>query len=233
MSPLWSQLAAAASINLSNAQIAQLDRYLDLLFEANATMNLTRITDRAQAQVLHIADALSLLPFLPSGRHTIADIGSGGGVPGLPLAIARPDARVTLIESTQKKAAFLSRTVSVLGLANVTVLPQRVEDVAHSPRRESFDIVTARAVGPLPLLLEWCLPLLKKGGQLLAMKGAKVGEELPASEKALKLLNAGPPAVRNVDLPGTEHHVIVVILKTGRTDPKYPRTPAETQKRPL
>src|SRR5438874_1737958 len=109
MNPLWQQLADRASISLSQEQIDRLSRYLDLLLEANQQMNLTRIDTRAEAEVGHVGDSLTLLPFLPRASFSLADIGSGGGVPGIPLAIVHPDAQVLLIESTQKKAAFLDR----------------------------------------------------------------------------------------------------------------------------
>src|SRR3954462_13041389 len=104
MNELWAQIAARADIALSPAQHALLARYLDLLLAANERMNLTRITERAAAEIQHVGDALTLLPYLPAGAFALADLGSGGGVPGIPLAIARPDARITLIESTRKKA---------------------------------------------------------------------------------------------------------------------------------
>src|SRR3954468_17773194 len=116
MNELWTTLATAANIQLIETQSALLSRYLDILLAANQTMNLTRITDRAQAELLHIADSLTLLKHLPPTPFSLADIGSGGGVPGIPLAIARPDARVLLIESTKKKAAFLRQAATELGL---------------------------------------------------------------------------------------------------------------------
>src|SRR5215217_1951563 len=111
MNALWNDLTARAGVTLSDEQHALLSRYLDLLLAANATMNLTRITDRAAAEVQHVGDSLTLLPFLPKDAHRLADVGTGGGVPGIPLAIVRPDARVLLIESTKKKAAFLRSAV--------------------------------------------------------------------------------------------------------------------------
>src|SRR4051812_498931 len=121
MNNLWDDLGARAGVALSSDQHALLGRCLDLLLAANETMNLTRITDRAAAEVHHVADALTLLPFLPPGPHSLADVGTGGGVPGIPLAVARPDAQVLLVESTKKKAAFLRSAVEQLGLANVKV----------------------------------------------------------------------------------------------------------------
>jgi 16S rRNA (guanine527-N7)-methyltransferase len=234
MNPLWNDLAARAGLTLTDEQHAQLGRYLDLLLEANTRMNLTRITDRAAADVQHIGDALTLLPLLPKEAHRLADVGTGGGVPGIPLAIARPDARVVLIESTKKKAAFLSSAVESLGLKNVSVTDTRAEDAGQSPAfRETFDVVTARAVATLDWLAEWCLPLAKKGGKVLAMKGARAAEEVPAAAKAIKWLNGGEAVVHPVDLPGSEHRVIVEIPKRGKTDARFPRPATSAKGKPL
>src|SRR3954462_12692058 len=121
MNSLWDELAGRAGITPTQKQHSLLARYLDLLLDANQRMNLTRITDRAAAEVQHVGDALTLLPHLPPAPLRLADVGSGGGVPGIPLAVARPDASVVLIESTKKKAAFLVTAVRELGLSNVTV----------------------------------------------------------------------------------------------------------------
>ena len=237
LNELWPQLATRAGITLSPEQHAQLSRYLDLLFEANARMNLTRITDRAAAEVQHVGDALTLLPLLPrqAGGFSprLADVGSGGGVPGIPVAIARPDFSVLLIESTKKKATFLKQTIESLGLTNASVSEWRAEDVAHSNNREAFDIVTARAVATLDFLAEWCLPLAKKGGKFLAMKGPKVADELPAAKRPIKLAGGGEPVIHNVDLPGTEHRVIVEIPKIAKSDAKLPRPATQAKGKPL
>jgi 16S rRNA (guanine527-N7)-methyltransferase len=232
LNPLWNELAQRAGIALDAQQDAALSRYLDLLLEANQKMNLTRITDRTQAELHHVGDALTLLPFLPSGPFTLADVGSGGGVPGIPIAIARPDARVVLIESTRKKAAFLTHAISELKIP-ATATSARAEEIARTAQRESFDIVTARAVGALAWLAEWCLPLVKPGGKVLAMKGEKVHEELPIAPKIIDRLGGADPIVHPVHLSGTEHHVIVEIKKVHPTDPKYPRDPTTTRGNPL
>ena len=233
--PLWSELAGRAGVTLTTVQHDLLGRYLDLLLDANRTMNLTRIVDRPSAEVQHVGDALTLLPFLPAAPHRLADVGSGGGVPGIPLAIARPDAQVLLIESTKKKAAFLRAAAEQLGLQNVRVTERRAEDVGRvgSPERDAFDVVIARAVGTLDWLAEWCLPLARKGGKVLAMKGQKVMEELPAAAKAIRALNGGEPVIHKVDLPGAEHHVIVEIPKAGKTDPRYPRPATQAKGKPI
>src|SRR5687767_14267494 len=225
MNELWDQLAARAGLALGPDQHAKLSGYLDLLLEANTRMNLTRITDRAAAEVQHVGDALTLLPLLPAGTHRLADVGSGGGVPGVPLAIVRPDAEVFLVESTRKKAEFLREAAAKLGLTNVNVAPQRAEAAGRGALRDSCDVAVARAVGELAFLVEWCLPLVKKGGKMLAMKGARVAEELPAAKRAIHTLAGGEPVVHPVELPGAEHHVVVEIPKVGRTDARYPRDP--------
>jgi 16S rRNA (guanine527-N7)-methyltransferase len=230
---LWTQISQRAAVPLDEGQFAALSRYLDLLLDANQRMNLTRITDRSAAEVQHIADALTLLPFIPPGAIALADVGSGGGVPGIPLAIARPDVKITLIESTKKKAAFLRGVADSLNLQNVKVLDQRAEQIARGPLRESFDIVVARAVGQLVWLAEWCLPLTKKGGKFLAMKGEKIGDEIPAALKPIRQLGGGEPIVHPIELPGAQHHVIVEIPKRSATDGKYPRNPTTTHGKPL
>jgi 16S rRNA (guanine527-N7)-methyltransferase len=246
VSELWNTLAARANVTLSPAQHAQLNRYLDLLSEANQRMNLTRITDRASAELHHIGDSLTLLPFLPpqaGAERTrvatdefparIVDVGTGAGLPGVILAVARPDLEITLIESTKKKAAFLSSTISALNLTNVTIKAERAEAVAHTNLRETFDIAVARAVATLDFLAEWCLPLVKVHGKFLAMKGEKIHAELPLAKRAIKLLGGGEALIHPVDLPETHHHVIVEIPKLSRTPKTFPRPATQAKGKPL
>ena len=236
MNPIVLDIARRASVELSSEQLNKFDSYLDLLIAANERMNLTRITDRAAAEIQHIGDALTLLPFLPPGAHALADVGTGGGVPGIPLAIARPDAQVTLIESTKKKAAFLRETISALGLSNVTVDDRRAEEVgARSKKaRESFDVVAVRAVATMVWLVEWCLPLTKKGGKMLAMKGPKGREELTAvPPRTLRFLGGGEPVVHDVALPGTDARIIIQVDKIGHSDKRFPRDPTTAKGKPI
>jgi len=230
MNPLWNELASG---QLTDSQHVLLSRFLDLLIAGNQRMNLTRITDRAAAELNHIGDALTLLRYLPPGAIRLADVGSGGGVPGIPLAIARPDAAVTLIESTVKKARFLTETAEALGLSNVKVRPERAEEAGVGPVRESFDVVTVRAVGVMAWLVEWCLPLVKVGGTMLAMKGPRLTEELPSALRTIRLLGGGEPTVHPVDLPGTGGHVIVAIRKVRKTDSRFPRPATSAKGKPL
>lgn len=232
MQSLWNEIAAAANRELREEQHAQLERYLELLLQANQRMNLTRITEPDKARLQHVADALTALKFFPENAHAIVDLGSGGGVPGIPLAIACPDKRFVLIESTQKKAAFLRATSASLGLNNVEVLGDRAEDVARTGRRASFDVVTSRAVALLPWLVEWSLPLLRIDGVLLAMKGPRVEEEMPAAKAACKLIGASEPVIHQAGLPGLEDHLIVVAKKTRPTIAQWPRA-ATLAKEPI
>lgn len=160
----------------------KLARYLDLLEAANQKMNLTRIRDRADAETFHVGDAEVLLPYLPGYPHTLADVGSGGGVPGMILAIHRPDVEVTLIESVGKKAGFLEDAAKQLGLANVSVVNGRAERLAN----QQFNVVTTRAVASLEKLLTWCRPLVRVGGTMLAMKGPKLAEEMEQAEPIVR-----------------------------------------------
>lgn len=231
--PLWTELAARASVELDEAQQSRLERYLDLLRLANARMNLTRITDPAAMRLLHVGDALTLLPHLPAGAHRLADIGSGGGVPGIVLAIARPDAAVMLVESTRKKTEFLRSAVAELGLSNVTVDPRRAEELGRAQGRESFEIVVARAVATLPWLVEWMLPLVVKGGLMLAMKGPKADAELAAVARSIRMLGGDEAQIVPANLPGHGGHVIVRIPKIRRTDPRFPRAASLTRGKPI
>jgi 16S rRNA (guanine527-N7)-methyltransferase len=233
LNPLWQQLADRASITLSQRQLDQFSHFLNLLLAANKEMNLTRIDTLAEAEVGHIGDSLTLLPFLPKSSFSLADVGSGGGVPGIPVAIARPDAKVTLIEATQKKALFLENAARQIGLTNVRVSTHRAEDEAHGPSRESFDIVTARALAAMNVLAEWCLPLVKVGGKLLAMKGGKIAEELPAAARAIRMLGGAEAVVHPANLPGAQYHVIVEVMKRQKTEKRFPRSTQQTKEKPL
>lgn len=233
MNLLWAEISRESGLVLNELQNELLSRYLDLLFEANQKMNLTRITDRAAAEIQHIGDSLTLLPYLPKESHQLADVGSGGGVPGLPLAILRPDVSITLIESTKKKVGFLRETIESLELKNVNVLDSRAEDVGRGKLRETFDVAVVRAVATLDWLAEWCLPLVRKKGKVLAMKGERAAEELPAAATAIRLMGGGLAVVHAVVLPGSEHRVIVEIPKQGKTHSSFPRSATEAKGKPI
>lgn len=179
---------AKLDVSLDGAVIDKLARYFAALLSMNEEMNLTAIKEPTQVWEKHGLDALSLLPLLPAKAQTLIDIGSGGGVPGLVLAIARADVRVTLLEATQKKAAFLTAVARDLELGNVSVAAERAEVASSGPLREKFDVVTARAVARLEKLLPLTAPFARPGGLLLLVKGARAEEELAEAGRALKKL---------------------------------------------
>lgn len=228
---LWQTLFVVAGRTLEHGHVEHLDRFLELLLRANERMNLTRIRDRSSAEIEHVADALTLLRHLPRERCRLADIGAGGGVPGMVLAIARPDCSITLIESIRKKADFLRATANELRLVNTTVMCDRAETIGRSELRESFDVVTARAVAGLPTLLQWSMPLLRAGGRLLAMKGPKVADELPACRSLLRPLGAAEPCLHPVDVESLPGRCVVEVVKIASTDPRYPVSPTRARRK--
>jgi 16S rRNA (guanine527-N7)-methyltransferase len=177
----------AMGASVSAATLAQLGDYLARLLAMNEQMNLTSIKEPEAAWERHILDSLTLLPLLaavPAGARLV-DIGSGGGVPGIPLAIARPDLEVTLVEATQKKAAFLSAVASAMSLSNVTVRSGRAEQLGRDELRGAFDVVTARAVSRLVTLAPLTMPFARPRGIVLLIKGQRAEEELAEAASVL------------------------------------------------
>ena len=178
---------AAIGVNVTAGYLATIGDYLARLLAMNERMNLTSITDAPSAWERHALDALSLLPHLadvPAGGRLV-DVGSGGGIPGIPLAIVRPDLHITLIEATQKKAWFLSAVSEQLRLTNVIARAERAEKLAVGPLAGQFDVVTARAVARLATLVPLVVPFARVGGRLLLIKGQRVDEELAEAKRVL------------------------------------------------
>jgi len=211
------------------------ERFVALLLDANRGMNLTRVVEPEAVGRLHLLDSLAALPIVDAiGPRRALDLGSGGGVPGLVLAIARPDVAWTLVDSVRKKADVLRSFVAALGLPNVEVLAERAEIVGREPaRRESYDLVTARACAALPVLVEYALPLTAVGGALLAWKGRLADAELDAGRSAARLLGGDAPAVRPTGFAELGDHRFVVVPKSRPTPDTYPRRPGEPARRPL
>jgi 16S rRNA (guanine527-N7)-methyltransferase len=211
-------MLARLHIELSDGEMARLGRFLGMLFAANERFNLTRI-DRESAWSRHVIDALTLLAPIEGleGVATAIDVGSGGGVPGIPLAIARPDIAWTLLEATGKKARFLEAVARKLDLPNVAVVHSRAETAARGPLREAFDLATSRAVGSLDGLATISIPFLRLGGVMLAIKGARAGEELAEAKQRLYELHAAV-----VGEIRTETNTIVAIEKQRKTPAKFP-----------
>ncbi|GAC1657590.1 MAG: 16S rRNA (guanine(527)-N(7))-methyltransferase RsmG [Candidatus Dormibacteraceae bacterium] len=180
-----------------------------------------------------IDDSLVLLEFLPSGPLRLIDVGSGGGLPGLPLRLARPDLTLTLLEANRKKAAFLVQAVARLGLDRVEVLAERAETSGRDPRyRESFDIATARALAAMPVLVELCLPFVRVGGLLLAMKTA-ARAEAEAAVNAIERLGGRLLEVAPAASAARSLGEVVVVRKVRPTPPAYPRRPGVPARRPI
>ncbi|MCC7389771.1 MAG: 16S rRNA (guanine(527)-N(7))-methyltransferase RsmG [Phycisphaerales bacterium] len=234
--------AADLGIEFEPGDLDRLARFLGLLLEANTRTNLTAITDPAEAWLRHILDALTLLPMLaelPEGSRVL-DVGSGGGVPALPLAIVCPHLRFTLLEATGKKAAYLRETIGALGLGNAEVVQARAETAGQDrgerrpdgtrpgAMREVFGAVTARAVGRLAMVAELTIPFAARGGLVLLVKGQKADEELAEAAEAIRVL--GAVHAGTVDTPTGR---IVVLEKSMLTPRTYPRRDGEPKRAPL
>lgn len=229
-------LFATESLALSQAQAEQLDRYGDLLLDWNQRMNLTAITQPEEVAVKHFLDSALFLRHsgtLPESLSLI-DVGTGAGFPGLVLAVLKPNWKITLLDSLQKRVNFLETVCKELKLDNVRCIHNRAEDGGQSPAlREQFQVATARAVANLPLLCEYCLPFVKVGGWFLPMKGADPHEEGERAQKAIALLGGKLEEIQEYTLPEGSHRSVFRIRKVRQTPKQYPRNPGKIKKSPL
>lgn len=215
---------------LTEIQLSQFQKYADLLREWNEKMNLTAITEMHEIYVKHFLDCI-LPSFSVEMKGSLCDVGAGAGFPSIPLKIAYPHLEVTIVEPLQKRCTFLKHLVKELGLENVTIENKRSEDFAKEAR-ESFDIVSARAVANLTMLSELCVPLVKKEGIFLAMKGASGNEEMKSAQFALDVLGCKLKCVDEYELDGAKR-INLVFDKVKKTPMKYPRMFAKIKKEPL
>lgn len=223
---------AELGLQVPEGAVEQLRAYYTLLEAKNRVMNLTAIHGEEDTARLHFLDCAALLPYLPEGTQTLADVGSGAGFPGLVLKILRPELRLTLLDSLQKRVVFQQETAAALGLEGLECRAGRAEEQADM--RQSFDAVTSRAVARLSMLSELCLPMVKTGGVFIAMKGPEPEEELREAHRALSLLGGGPARIVKYTVPGTEAvHSLVIVKKERPTPAAYPRRFALIKKNPL
>ena len=231
--------ARAHGITLSDAQVNQFERYAKLLAEWSARMNLVGDATASVVERRHFLESLAFGAALrerelirPDSR--VLDVGSGAGFPGVVWKIAWPELRLTLLEATGKKTEFLAALVDALGLRDVRILTGRAEDLAHDPGlRASFDLVVARAVAPLPALLELGLPFARVGGRLATVKGSRAAGELAAARRALEVLGARTAMFGlGLRVPGPPQQVIVAV-KLRQTPEAYPRRAGVPSKTPL
>ncbi len=217
-------------LSISKQQLILLDKYADLLIEWNEKFNLTAITEREEIYLKHFLDCLLLADKLKQDS-TLVDVGSGAGFPGLVIKIYRPDIKITLLEPNNKKVSFLKEVITQLQLKDIQVYNLRAEDFCKD-HYQQFDIATARAVAPLNILCELCLPLVKVEGNFLAMKGPKAIEELDQAANAIKTLSAQYVNKDTFTLDDSTR-IILNIKKIGNTPRKYPRNYGQIKKRPL
>lgn len=223
-------------IELSQKQIKQFKTYFELLVEWNEKMNLTAITDEPAVYLKHFYDSISAAFFIDlKGAKSICDVGAGAGFPSIPLKICYPELEVTIVDSLNKRISFLENLAEQLDLKDVQFIHARAEDFGQDKKyREKFDIVTARAVARLSVLSELCVPLNKKGGQFIAMKGAAAIDELDDAKKALAVLGAEIEQSYAFNLPIEDsERNIFVFTKVKSSPKKYPRKPGIPNKSPI
>ncbi|XP_010533483.1 PREDICTED: uncharacterized protein LOC104809258 [Tarenaya hassleriana] len=230
---------------LSSTQQDQIHLYVDTLLQWNQKMNLTAVKNSEEVMERHIEDSLSILPPIKScytlhcnasfDSINLIDVGSGAGLPGLVIAIACPDWRVTLMESINKRCVFLEHVVNVTGISNVQILRGRAENLGHDAMyREKFDVAIARAVAEMRVLAEYCLPLVRVGGLFVAAKGHDPKEEVQNAEKAVRFMGGSILQICPVESHSPYgQRTAVISLKHGPTPQKYPRDPGTPAKAPL
>ena len=231
--------AQKLGLHLSPKQLEQFQVYYHELIDWNQRVNLTAITGYEEVQIKHFLDSLTVVLVLkqPLGKESfrLIDVGTGAGIPGIPLKIILPDIKLVLLEATAKKADFLHHIKDKLGLDDVEIIVGRAEDVAHKAQyRENFELVLSRAVARLPTLVELTLPFCALGGSFIAQKKGDIGPEISQAGMAISLLGGNLREVKRVDLAEfTDARWLVIIDKVSTTPQQYPRRPGIPAKRPL
>lgn len=220
-------------IELTETQSNQFKQYFELLVSENKKYNLTAIVDEEGVYYKHFYDSVTLIKSgLLKNNITLADIGSGAGFPAIPIKIIRPDIKVTIIESQTKKANFMNLVIDTLSLHNIKVVNARAEDYAKVSRN-TFDIVTARAVAPLNILIELCIPFVKVGGYFIPMKSTLLEKEIEASNHGIMILGSKIENVISFELPLNMGERNLLLIKKHKDAKGYPRPYAQIKKKPL
>ena len=228
--------AAEAGIPLTAEQIGQFSVYHEILLDWNTRMNLTALTAPEDVAVKHIIDSLTAYDAaLFDGARTLIDVGTGAGLPGIPLAVYAPHLTVTLLDALNKRVRFLTEVTAAMGLQNVRCIHARAEEAARTAEhRAAYDIAVSRAVARLPVLLEYTLPFVRVGGTLLALKGRAYAEEQKEARRATEVLGGGRITARPVHLPGLDDvRAILTVTKERQTPAAYPRGGGAPTRRPL
>ncbi|SDP46526.1 16S rRNA (guanine(527)-N(7))-methyltransferase RsmG [Selenomonas ruminantium] len=228
--------AAEYGIALSDKQMEQFNRYFELLVEWNEKINLTAITEPKEVAIKHMIDSITAYDEkIFQDGVTVIDVGTGAGFPGLPLKIFCPEIKLTLMDSLNKRIKFLQTVVEELDLQDVECVHARAEEGARNKKyRESFDIAVSRAVARLPILCEYCLPFVKKGGYFIALKGMQFNEEAEEAAKAIKVMGGSKTEIRPVKLPEIDDkRAVITITKTMPTPKAYPRKAGTPTKNPI
>ena len=228
--------AAEAGIPLTAEQIGQFSVYHEMLLDWNTRMNLTALTAPEDVAVKHIIDSLTAYDAaLFDGARTLIDVGTGAGLPGIPLAVYAPHLTVTLLDSLNKRVRFLTEVTAAMGLQNVRCIHARAEEAARTAEhRAAYDVVVSRAVARLPVLLEYTLPFVRVGGTLLALKGRAYAEEQKEARRAAEVLGGGRITARPVHLPGLDDvRAILTVTKERQTPAAYPRGGGAPTRRPI
>ncbi len=222
------------NIMFTEEQIIQFYKYMNLLIEWNKKINLTSIEEPQEIILKHFIDSLTINSYIEDNQ-TLVDVGTGAGFPGIPIKIYRPNVKIVLVDSLNKRINFLNEVIKELNLKDIETVHSRVEDFGkNSKYRESFDIVTARAVSNLAVLSEYLVPLTKIGGNCICMKGNEIEEECNNAKNAIKILGGKISKIDTFKLPENDiSRNIIVIQKTNKTPNKYPRKAGIPSKEPL